>query len=67
MIERHLVLILGWSDKSGSLLKQLANKSVGDGVIVVLTTQTFDKAQGILVLNNSITCCTGSIEKHLEG
>lgn len=67
VIERHLVLILGWSDKSGSLLKQLAKKSVGDGVIVVVPTQTLDKEQGILVLNNAITCCTVSIEKHPGG
>ncbi|KAK4254445.1 hypothetical protein QN277_009829 [Acacia crassicarpa] len=38
VIEMNHVLILGWSDKLGSLLKQLAiaNKSVGGGVIVVL-------------------------------
>ncbi|KAL8520042.1 hypothetical protein ACS0TY_010829 [Phlomoides rotata] len=36
--ERNHILILGWSDKLGSLLKQLAiaNKSIGGGVIVVL-------------------------------
>ncbi|KAL6137996.1 hypothetical protein ACLB2K_063284 [Fragaria x ananassa] len=38
VIERNHILILGWSDKLGSLLKQLAiaNKSVGGGVVVVL-------------------------------
>ncbi|KAL9229322.1 hypothetical protein vseg_004801 [Gypsophila vaccaria] len=38
VIESNHVLILGWSDKLGSLLKQLviANKSLGGGVIVVL-------------------------------
>nr|AFK40013.1 unknown [Lotus japonicus] len=32
--------------------------------LYVLTTQTLDKEQGILVLNNAIVSCTESIEKH---
>lgn len=38
VIESNHILVLGWSDKLGSLLKQLAiaNKSVGGGVVVVL-------------------------------
>ncbi|WOK96422.1 hypothetical protein Cni_G05129 [Canna indica] len=38
VIESDHILILGWSDKLGSLLKQLAiaNKSIGGGVVVVL-------------------------------
>ncbi|KAL2333438.1 hypothetical protein Fmac_014651 [Flemingia macrophylla] len=32
--------------------------------LYVLTTQTLDKEQGILVLNNAITCCTEAIEQH---
>ncbi|KAI7991814.1 putative ion channel POLLUX [Camellia lanceoleosa] len=38
VIESNHILILGWSDKLGSLLKQLAiaNKSLGGGVVVVL-------------------------------
>ncbi|XP_038709075.1 ion channel DMI1-like isoform X2 [Tripterygium wilfordii] len=38
VIEKNHILILGWSDKLGSLLKQLAiaNNSVGGGVVVVL-------------------------------
>jgi Trk K+ transport system NAD-binding subunit len=39
VIEHDHTLILGWSDKLGSLLKQLsiANQSVGGGVVVVLS------------------------------
>ncbi|VVB15507.1 unnamed protein product [Arabis nemorensis] len=38
VLESNHILILGWSDKLGSLLKQLAiaNKSIGGGVVVVL-------------------------------
>ncbi|KAJ1428615.1 Translation initiation factor 2, alpha subunit [Sesbania bispinosa] len=32
--------------------------------LYVLTTQTLDKEQGILVLNNAIVSCTESIEQH---
>jgi hypothetical protein len=39
VIEHDHTLILGWSDKLGSLLKQLsiANQSIGGGVVVVLS------------------------------
>ncbi|KAF8402587.1 hypothetical protein HHK36_010674 [Tetracentron sinense] len=32
--------------------------------LYVLTTQTLDKEQGILVLNNAITACTEEIDRH---
>ncbi|XP_031382105.1 ion channel CASTOR-like isoform X1 [Punica granatum] len=41
VVEQHHTLILGWSDKLGSLLNQLAiaNESLGGGTIVVMAEQ----------------------------
>ncbi|GMH15001.1 hypothetical protein Nepgr_016842 [Nepenthes gracilis] len=47
VIERNHILILGWSDKLGSLLKQLAiaNKSLGGGVVVVLAERNKEEME----------------------
>ena len=52
VIEKNHILILGWIDKLGSLLKQLAiaNKSVGGGVVVVLAER--DKEEMEMEIKN---------------
>ncbi|KAJ7520576.1 hypothetical protein O6H91_19G011200 [Diphasiastrum complanatum] len=68
VIESNHTLILGWSDKLGSLLKQLAiaNQSLGGGVVVVLAER--DKEQMELdiaklefdFMGTSVICRSGS-------
>ncbi|KAM4126050.1 hypothetical protein ACB094_01G359100 [Castanea mollissima] len=68
VIERDHILILGWSDKLGSLLKQLAiaNKSIGGGVIVVLAERDKEEMEidiGKLefdFMGTSVICRSGS-------
>lgn len=68
VIERNHVLILGWSDKLGSLLKQLAiaNKSVGGGVIVVLAEKEKEEMEMDIAklefdfMGTSVICRSGS-------
>ncbi|OIV96242.1 hypothetical protein TanjilG_14919 [Lupinus angustifolius] len=68
VIERNHILILGWSDKLGSLLKQLAiaNKSVGGGVIVVLAEEEKEKMEMDIAklefdfMGTSVICRSGS-------
>ncbi|XP_011028334.1 PREDICTED: ion channel DMI1 [Populus euphratica] len=68
VIEKNHILILGWSDKLGSLLKQLAiaNKSVGGGVIVVLAERDKEEMEmdiGKLefdLMGTSVICRSGS-------
>ncbi|XP_010681890.2 probable ion channel SYM8 isoform X3 [Beta vulgaris subsp. vulgaris] len=68
VIESNHVLILGWSDKLGSLLKQLAiaNKSLGGGVVVVLAERDKEEMEmdiGKLefdFMGTSVICRSGS-------
>ncbi|XP_027193203.1 probable ion channel SYM8 isoform X2 [Cicer arietinum] len=68
VIERNHILILGWSDKLGSLLKQLAiaNKSVGGGVIVVLAEKEKEEMEMDIsklefdFMGTSVICRSGS-------
>ncbi|OVA01524.1 CASTOR/POLLUX/SYM8 ion channel [Macleaya cordata] len=68
VIERSHILILGWSDKLGSLLKQLAiaNKSLGGGVVVVLAERDKEEMEmdiGKLefdFMGTSVICRSGS-------
>ncbi|KAJ7968005.1 Ion channel DMI1 [Quillaja saponaria] len=68
VIERNHILILGWSDKLGSLLKQLAiaNKSVGGGVIVVLAEKDKEEMEMDIAklefdfMGTSVICRSGS-------
>ncbi|XP_054792064.1 ion channel DMI1-like isoform X1 [Prosopis cineraria] len=68
VIEMNHVLILGWSDKLGSLLKQLAiaNKSVGGGVIVVLAEKEKEEMELDIAklefdfMGTSVICRSGS-------
>ncbi|KAI4296191.1 hypothetical protein L6164_036168 [Bauhinia variegata] len=68
VIERNHILILGWSDKLGSLLKQLAiaNKSVGGGVIVVLAEKEKEEMEMDIaklefdLMGTSVICRSGS-------
>ncbi|QHO05831.1 Ion channel [Arachis hypogaea] len=68
VIERNHILILGWSDKLGSLLKQLAiaNKSVGGGVIVVLAEKEKEEMEMDIArlefdfMGTSVICRSGS-------
>ncbi|KAH7298873.1 hypothetical protein KP509_25G062400 [Ceratopteris richardii] len=68
VIESGHTLILGWSDKLGSLLKQLAiaNESLGGGVVVVLAERDKEEMEldiGKLefdLLGTSVICRSGS-------
>ncbi|KAI3439337.1 uncharacterized protein J3R85_005093 [Psidium guajava] len=68
VIERNHILILGWSDKLGSLLKQLAiaNKSIGGGVVVVLAEREKEEMELDIaklefdLMGTSIICRSGS-------
>ncbi|KAL5220345.1 hypothetical protein ABZP36_025058 [Zizania latifolia] len=68
VIEVNHILILGWSDKLGSLLKQLAiaNKSIGGGVVVVLAERDKEEMEmdiGKLefdFMGTSVICRSGS-------
>uniref|UniRef100_A0A2P2KUA2 Ion channel DMI1 n=1 Tax=Rhizophora mucronata TaxID=61149 RepID=A0A2P2KUA2_RHIMU len=68
VIEKNHVLILGWSDKLGSLLKQLAiaNKSVGGGVVVVLAERDKEEMELDIAklefdfMGTSVICRSGS-------
>ncbi|ONK70987.1 uncharacterized protein A4U43_C04F3550 [Asparagus officinalis] len=66
--KRNHILILGWSDKLGSLLKQLAiaNKSVGGGVVVVLAERDKEEMEMDIAklefdfMGTSVICRSGS-------
>ncbi|KAL7157358.1 hypothetical protein ABFS83_02G072800 [Erythranthe nasuta] len=68
VIECDHILILGWSDKLGSLLKQLAiaNKSIGGGVIVVLAERDKEEMEIDIaklefdMMGTSVICRSGS-------
>ncbi|XP_030955310.1 ion channel DMI1-like isoform X2 [Quercus lobata] len=68
VIERDHILILGWGEKLGSLLKQLAiaNKSIGGGVVVVLAERDKEEMEidiGKLefdFMGTSVICRSGS-------
>ncbi|GFQ01634.1 probable ion channel sym8 [Phtheirospermum japonicum] len=68
VIESDHILILGWSDKLGSLLKQLAiaNKSIGGGVIVVLAERDKEEMEMDIaklefdLMGTSVICRSGS-------
>ncbi|CAM0883807.1 unnamed protein product [Alopecurus aequalis] len=68
VIETKHILILGWSDKLGSLLKQLAiaNKSIGGGVVVVLAERDKEEMEmdigklGFDFMGTSVICRSGS-------
>ncbi|KAJ6696495.1 ION CHANNEL CASTOR-RELATED [Salix koriyanagi] len=68
VIEKSHILILGWSDKLGSLLKQLAiaNKSIGGGVIVVLAERDKEEMEMDIaklefdMMGTSVICRSGS-------
>ncbi|KAL4016081.1 hypothetical protein IC575_023696 [Cucumis melo] len=68
VIERNHILILGWSDKLGSLLKQLAiaNKSIGGGVVVVLAERDKEEMEMDIAklefdfMGTSVICRSGS-------
>nr|XP_023909244.1 ion channel DMI1-like [Quercus suber]POF14708.1 ion channel dmi1 [Quercus suber] len=68
VIERDHVLILGWSEKLGPLLKQLAiaNKSIGGGVVVVLAERDKEEMEIDIAklefdfMGTSVICRSGS-------
>ncbi|XWS40389.1 hypothetical protein CRYUN_Cryun18bG0137000 [Craigia yunnanensis] len=68
VIENNHILILGWSDKLGSLLKQLAiaNKSVGGGAVVVLAERDKEEMEMEIAklefdfMGTSVICRSGS-------
>ncbi|KAF9684961.1 hypothetical protein SADUNF_Sadunf03G0004700 [Salix dunnii] len=68
VIEKSHILILGWSDKLGSLLKQLAiaNNSIGGGVIVVLAERDKEEMEMDIAklefdfMGTSVICRSGS-------
>ncbi|XP_047315066.1 probable ion channel POLLUX [Impatiens glandulifera] len=68
VIECNHILILGWSDKLGSLLKQLsiANKSIGGGVVVVLAERDKEEMEIDIAklefdfMGTSVICRSGS-------
>ncbi|GJZ78385.1 ion channel DMI1 isoform X1 [Tanacetum coccineum] len=68
VIESDHILVLGWSDKLGSLLKQpaIANKSVGGGVVVVLAERDKEEMEMDIAklefsfMGTSIICRSGS-------
>ncbi|XP_019171657.1 PREDICTED: probable ion channel SYM8 isoform X2 [Ipomoea nil] len=68
VIENNHILILGWSDKLGSLLKQLAiaNMSIGGGVVVVLAERDKEEMEMDIAklefdfMGTSVICRSGS-------
>ncbi|KAI3928131.1 hypothetical protein MKW98_023732 [Papaver atlanticum] len=68
VIESSHILILVWSDKLGSLLKQLAiaNKSIGGGVVVVLAERDKEEMEMDIeklefdFMGTSVICRSGS-------
>ncbi|KAI3695110.1 hypothetical protein L1987_78098 [Smallanthus sonchifolius] len=68
VIESDHILVLGWSDKLGSLLKQLAiaNKSIGGGVVVVLAERDKEEMEMDIAklefsfMGTSVICRSGS-------
>ncbi|GLT77312.1 hypothetical protein SLA2020_489100 [Shorea laevis] len=68
VVEKNHILILGWSNKLGSLLKQLAiaNKSVGGGVVVVLAERDKEEMEMEIAtlefdfMGTSVICRSGS-------
>ncbi|CDY16373.1 BnaA02g11770D [Brassica napus] len=68
VLESNHILILGWSDKLGSLLKQLAiaNKSIGGGVVVVLAERDKEEMENDIakfefdLMGTSVICRSGS-------
>ncbi|CAH1450680.1 unnamed protein product [Lactuca virosa] len=68
VIESNHILVLGWSDKLGSLLKQLAiaNKSIGGGVVVVLAERDKEEMEMDIAklefsfMGTSVICRSGS-------
>ncbi|KAL7598295.1 hypothetical protein Lser_V15G22940 [Lactuca serriola] len=68
VIESNHILVLGWSDKLGSLLKQLAiaNKSIGGGVVVVLSERDKEEMEMDIAklkfsfMGTSVICRSGS-------
>ncbi|CAN6165624.1 unnamed protein product [Urochloa humidicola] len=68
VIETNHILILGWSDKLGSLLKQLAiaNKSFGRSVVVVLAERDKEEMEMEIAnlefdfMGTSVICRSGS-------
>ncbi|CAN6180480.1 unnamed protein product [Urochloa humidicola] len=68
VIETNHILILGWSDKLGSLLKQLAiaNKSFGRSVVVVLAERDKEEMEMDIAnlefdfMGTSVICRSGS-------
>ncbi|MCL7033672.1 hypothetical protein MKW94_020298, partial [Papaver nudicaule] len=68
VIESSHILILGWSDKLGSLLKQLAiaNMSIGGGVVVVLAERDKEEMEMDIAklefdfMGTSVICRSGS-------
>lgn len=68
VIESNHILVLGWSDKLGSLLKQLAiaNKSIGGGVVVVLAERDKEEMELDIAklefdfMGTSVICRSGS-------
>ncbi|KAK8968526.1 putative ion channel SYM8 [Platanthera guangdongensis] len=68
VIEKNHILILGWSDKLGSLLKQLAiaNMSIGGGIIVVLAERDKEEMEMDIAklefgfMGTSVICRSGS-------
>ncbi|CAN4125143.1 unnamed protein product [Withania somnifera] len=68
VIESSHILVLGWSDKLGSLLKQLAvaNKSIGGGVVVVLAERDKEEMEIDIAklefdfMGTSVICRSGS-------
>ncbi|XP_010527695.1 PREDICTED: probable ion channel POLLUX isoform X2 [Tarenaya hassleriana] len=68
VLESNHILILGWSDKLGSLLKQLAiaNKSIGGGVVVVLAERDKEEMESDIaklefdLMGTTVICRSGS-------
>ncbi|MQL87982.1 hypothetical protein Taro_020529 [Colocasia esculenta] len=68
VMESNHILILGWSDKLGSLIKQLsiANKSIGGGVVVVLAERDKEEMEMDIAklefdfMGTSVICRSGS-------
>ncbi|CAI5469474.1 unnamed protein product [Closterium sp. Yama58-4] len=68
VIERNHTLILGWSDKLASLLKQLAvaNESMGGGVVVVMAERDKEEMESEIAKmefafrGTSVICRSGS-------
>ncbi|KAL0877242.1 hypothetical protein Bca101_026947 [Brassica carinata] len=68
VLESNHILILGWTDKLGSLLKQLAiaNKSIGGGVVVVLAERDKEEMETDIaklefdLMGTSVICRSGS-------